>query len=103
MSKKARSSGFQNREKEKEKDINEAEKRRAMEVERRDAQRKKTVELMRNGKLKLKKTKPQKGLYSLRSLLPDQPAIRREDVVIDENTSSKKEPNPYRLEGDTGW
>lgn len=103
MSKKARSAGTQKRDKEKERDLQKAEKRRALEKERRDAQRKKTVELMRNGKLKLKKAQPQKGVYSLHSSLPDQPAIRREDVVIDKNTSVKKEPNQYRLEGDTGW
>lgn len=103
MSKKGRSAGAQNRDREREKDLQKAEKRRALERERADAQRKKTVALMRSGKLKLKKAKPQKGLFSMMSSLPNQPAIRREDVIIDKNTSSKKEPNQYRLEGDTGW
>ncbi|MGO0109992.1 hypothetical protein GVN15_13515 [Pseudomonas putida] len=103
MSKKAPSAGARNRERERKKDLQKAEKRRVLEKERADAQRKKTVALMRSGKLKLKKAKPRKGLYSMISSLPNQPAIRREDVVIDKNTNSKKEPSQYRLEGDTGW
>ncbi|WP_280314242.1 hypothetical protein [Pseudomonas sp. BN605] len=88
---------------ERKKDLQKAEDRRALERDRANAQRKKIVALMRSGKLKLKKAKLQKGLYSMMSSLPNQPVIRREDVVIDENTNSKKEPNQYRLEGDTGW
>lgn len=103
MSKKARSAGTQKRANEKKRDLEKAEKRRALERERADAQRKKTVELIRSGKLKLKKAKPQKGLHSLVSSLPHQPPIRREDVVIDQNTRPKEEPNQYKLEGDTGW
>ncbi|HDS0942040.1 hypothetical protein RDI61_01590 [Pseudomonas plecoglossicida] len=103
MSKKARSAGAQNRAAERKKDLQKAEKRRALERERAEAQRKKTVELIRSGKLKLKKAKPQKGLHSLASSLPHQSPIRREDVVIDENTRPKNVPNQYKLEGDTGW
>ncbi|AJQ46899.1 MULTISPECIES: hypothetical protein [Pseudomonas] len=103
MSKKARSAGTQKREKEKEKDLQKADRRRALERERADAQRKKTVALMRSGKLKLKKAKPEEELYSMMPSVPNQSAIRREDVVIDKNTDSRKEPNHYKLEGDTGW
>lgn len=92
-----------NRKQEQERDVAKAEKRRALEKERVEARRKKTVEYLRSGRLKLKKGKPAKGLFSMLSTLPNQPVIRREDVVIDEHTSSKKEPKQYRLEGDTGW
>ena len=103
MSKKARSTGAQNRKQERERDLAKAEKRRILERERADTQRKKTVEHLRSGKLKLKKSKPGKGLFSMLSSLPHQSTIRREDVVIDEHTSLKNEPKQYRLEGDTGW
>lgn len=59
MSKKGRSAGAQKRALEKAKDMAKAEKRRRLEKERADAQRKKTAELLRSGKLKLKKAKPQ--------------------------------------------
>ncbi|MBC3484703.1 hypothetical protein HU750_03385 [Pseudomonas sp. SWRI50] len=103
MSKKARAAGTQKREKEKEKCLQKAENRRALERERADAQRKKTVALIRSGKLKLKKAKPKNGLYGLLSSLSGQPSIRREDVVIDKHTDSKREPNQFKLEGNTGW
>lgn len=103
MSKKARSTGAQNRKQEIQRDLAKAEKRRTLEKERAEAQRKKTVEYLRSGKLKHKKGKPGKGLFSMFTSLPNQSTIRREDVVIDEHTSSKKEPKQYRLEGDTGW
>lgn len=76
---------------------------RVLEKERAEAQLKKTIAYLRSGKIKLKKFKPRKGVLSMFSLLPNQPKIRREDVVIDQQTSSKKEPNQYRLDGDTGW
>lgn len=103
MSKKGRSAGAQKRAQEKAKDMAKAEKRRMLEKERAGTQRKKTAELLRSGKLKLKKAKPQKGVFALFSSLPHQPAIRRIDVVTDEHTTLKKIPNLYRLEGDTGW
>jgi len=55
---------------------------------------------LRSGKLKLKKIKENKVPFPLPL---DHQRIKREDVVIDRHTTSKKEPNPYRLEGDTGW
>ncbi len=103
MRKKGRSAGAQKRELEKAKDMAKAEKRRRLEKERADAQRKKTAELLRSGKLKLKKAKPQAGVFALFPSLPHQPAIRRIDVVTDEHTTLKKVPNQYRLDGDTGW
>lgn len=103
MSKKARSAGAQKRAQEKAKDMAKAEKRRKLEKERADAQRKKTAELLRSGKLKLKKAKPQTGVFALFSSLPNKPAIRRIDVVTDQHTTLKKVPHQYRLEGDTGW
>lgn len=103
MSKKSRSTGAKNRNQERERDLAKAEKRRALEKERSDAQRKKTVELLRSGKLKAKKNKPEKGVFSMFSSLYNPPKIRRQDVVIDEHTALKKESNKYRLEGDTGW
>jgi len=103
MSKKGRSAGAQKRAQEKAKDMAKAEKRRRLEKERGDAQRKKTAELLQNGKLKLNKAKPQIGVFALVSSLPHQPAIRRIDVVTDEHTTLKKVPHQYRLEGDTGW
>ncbi|EGH71124.1 hypothetical protein [Pseudomonas syringae] len=103
MSKKGRSAGVQKRAQEKAKDMAKAEKRRMLEKERADTQRRKTAELLRSGKLKLKKAKPHKGVFALFSSLPHQPAIRRIDVVTDEHTTLKKIPNQYRLEGDTGW
>jgi hypothetical protein len=102
-SKKGRSAGAQKRAQEKAKDMTKTAKRRKLEKERADAQRKKTAELLRSGKLKLKKAKPQTGLFALSSSLRHQPAIRRIDVVTDEHTTLKKVPNQYRLEGDTGW
>lgn len=101
MSKKGRSAGAQKRAQEKAKDMAKAEKRRKLEKERADAQRKKTAQLLRSGKLK--KAKPKTGLFALFSSLPNQPAIRRIDVVTDQHTTIKKVPNQYRLEGDTGW
>lgn len=103
MSKKSRSTGVKNRNQERERDLAKSEKRRALEKERSNAQRKKTAEFLRSGKLKAKKNKPGKGVFSIFSSLINTPIIRREDVVIDEHTSSKKEPKLYRLEGDTGW
>lgn len=103
MSKKARAAGARNRKQQKEKDLAVAEKRRALEKERAAAQRKKTVEYLRSGKSKLKRRKPKKGIASIFSSIPEQPKIRREDVVIDKHTSPKIEPKLYRLEGDTGW
>jgi len=103
MSKKGRSAGAQKRALEKAKDMAKAEKRRKLEKERADAQRKKTAELLRSGKLKLTKAKHQIGVFALSSSLPHQPAIRRTDVVTDEHTTLKTVPNQYRLEGDTGW
>lgn len=100
MSKKARVASARNRKHQKERDIAEAEKRRALERERADAQRQKTIEQLRSGKLKLKKIKENKVPFPLPL---DHQRIKREDVVIDRHTTSKKEPNPYRLEGDTGW
>lgn len=103
MRKKARNTGEKNRNQERERNLAKAEKRRALEKERSDAQRKKTAELLRSGKLKVNKKKPGKGVFSIFSSLHNPPTIRREDVVIDEHTSLKKEPKLYRLEGDTGW
>lgn len=103
MSKKARNTGAKNRNQERERDLAKAEKRRLLEKERSDAQRKKTVELLRSGKLKANKNKPGKGAFSIFASLYNPPVIRREDVVIDEHTLLKKEPKQYRLEGDTGW
>ncbi|WP_415260918.1 hypothetical protein [Pseudomonas chlororaphis] len=103
MSKKSRNTGAKNRNQERERDLAKAEKRRVLEKERSNAQRKKTVELLRSGKLKAKKNKPEKGVFSIFSSQCNPPIIRREDVVIDEYTSLKKEPKQYRLEGDTGW
>lgn len=99
MSKKGRSAGAQ----EKAKDMAKAEKRRNPEKEWADAQRKKTAQLLRSGKLKLKKAKPKTGLFALFSSLPNQPAIKRIDLVTDRHTTIKKVPNQYRLEGDTVW
>ncbi|OLU35689.1 MULTISPECIES: hypothetical protein [Pseudomonas] len=103
MSKKAKSGGAQKRQQEKERDLAKAEKRRALEKERAAEQLKKTVKFLRSGKVKLKKSKQKQGVLSTFTSMPCQPKIRREDVVIDEHTSPKKEQNPYRLEGDTGW
>ncbi|WP_313323351.1 hypothetical protein [Stutzerimonas nitrititolerans] len=103
MSKKARSGGAQKRQQEKERDLAKAEKRRALEKERAAAQLKKTVELLRSGKAKLKKSKCKSEAPSMFSSLSQQTIIRREDVVIDKHTSPKKKQNQFRLEGDTGW
>lgn len=103
MSKKTKSGGAQRRQQEKEKDLAKAEKRRALEKERAAAQLKKTVNFLRSGKAKLKKSKPKQGVLSIFTSLPCQPKIKRENVVIDAHTSPKKVQSEYRLEGDTGW
>ncbi|ATV20821.1 hypothetical protein CFN58_05495 [Pseudomonas avellanae] len=103
MRKKARNTGEKNRNQERERDLAKAEKRRALEKERSDAHRKKTAELLRSGKLKINRKQPEKGVFSIFSSRLNPPKIRREDVVIDEHTSLKKEPKIYRLEGDIGW
>lgn len=93
MSQKGRSAGAQERAQEKAKDMAKAEKRCRLEIERAAAQRKKTAELIRSGKLKPNKAKSQTGVFALFSSLPHQPAIRRIDVVTDEHTTLKK----YRI------
>ncbi|MFP3577815.1 hypothetical protein, partial [Brevibacillus sp. SIMBA_040] len=69
MRKKARNTGEKNRNQERERNLAKAEKRRALEKERSDAQRKKTAELLRSGKLKVNKKKPGKGVFSIFSSL----------------------------------
>mgnify|MGYP000309314851 CR=1 FL=1 len=103
MSKKAKSGGAQKRQQEKERNLAKAEKRRALEKERAAVQLKKTVEFLRSGKAKFKKSRNQNEAPSMLSSLPQQQIIRREDVVIDAHTSPKKKQNQFRLEGDTGW
>jgi hypothetical protein len=63
MSKKGRSAGAQKRAQEKANDMAKAEKRRKLEKERADAQRKKTAELLRSGKLKKKKPSPRRAYF----------------------------------------
>ncbi len=103
MSKKKKSPGAQKRKQEQEKNLAKAEKRRAADKKRAETQRKELVELIRTGKLKISKDPQNKGILSTHSSLQCQPKIRRGDVVIDAHTSTKKEQNLYRLEGDTGW
>ena len=103
MRKKARAIGARNRKQQKENDLAAADRRRALEKERAAAQRKKTIEYLRNGKTKLKKRKTSKGISRIFSLIPEQPKIRRADVVIDEHTTPKAVEKLFRLEGDTGW
>lgn len=102
MGKRARQVAAQQRKEQQAKDLAKAEKRRDLEKERAAAQRKKLVEHLRNG-AKLKKVKPKKGEFSLFSSCPGPAKVRREDVVIDEHTESRKPLPEYRLEGDTGW
>lgn len=94
MSRKGRSAGAEQCAQENAKDMAKADKRRKLEKERADAQRKKTVVLFRSGKLKLKKAKPLIGILAPFSSPAHQPAIRRNDVMTDEPSTFKKS-TPY--------
>lgn len=103
MGKSRISAGAQKRRKEQEKDLAKAEKRRALEKARAEGNRKRTMELIRSGQIKLAKTKPSSGIFGLHTSLPNLPRVRRDDVVLDEHTTPKKEPSPFTLDGDTRW
>lgn len=65
MRKKARNTGEKNRNQERERNPAKEEKRRALEEERSDAQRKKTAELLRSGKLKINKKSQKRSLWHI--------------------------------------
>nr|WP_256995997.1 hypothetical protein [Pseudomonas aeruginosa] len=83
-------------------DLAKAEQRRELEKERAAEQRKKLIQHLRSG-AKLKKIRQKKGELNLFSSSPGPARVRREDVIIDVHTNSRKPLPEYRLEGDTGW
>jgi phage protein D len=102
MGKRARQLSLQQRDAQHSKDLEKAEKRRVLEKEVAATRREKLVELLRSG-MKLKKIKLKKGSHSLFPSCPCPTKIRRDEVVIDKHTESRKTVPEYRLEGDTGW
>jgi hypothetical protein len=102
MAKKARQVGIQQRKQQLEKDLKKAEKRRELEKERSAARRKKMIQYLRSEGA-VKKVKQKKSSVNLAATFPSPEKIRREDVVIDKHTDSRKAPQRYRLEGDNGW
>ncbi|EJK99590.1 hypothetical protein [Pseudomonas chlororaphis] len=96
--KKARDRALKERENRIKKSEDSAAKRRKLEVENRERQKRKFINALKAGKVKLKPRSPE----------PNQPIfahkkIMRTEVILDLQTTPNKSNSEYRLDGDTKW